>query len=197
MSRLIYDCEIIRCIPPKNLTKKPGDGFEYCRGWSDFENMGISTIGCVDIDTEEKWFYCDQDIITDVEHYPLSHFSGLKYSETWGFNSKAFDDKLCAANDIEIKTDFDLLELVRLAAYGSPQWEDMPQGHSYSLDALARANGMTKTGSGSEAPKWWQRKFYIEVIDYCLNDCLVTAQLIKLFEEGKLRDPNSGRFLSK
>ena len=43
---LIYDCEI-----DKGIEKDPAqrlDGIEYCDGWRDFANMGISVIGAHD-----------------------------------------------------------------------------------------------------------------------------------------------------
>ncbi|GEM_PF-3080833 len=43
MNILIYDCEIIKCIPPKEGERDPS--LRYCRGWRDFEGMGISLIG--------------------------------------------------------------------------------------------------------------------------------------------------------
>lgn len=43
METLIYDCEIVNCIPDRNGYQKPG--FTYCKGWNDHANMGISLIG--------------------------------------------------------------------------------------------------------------------------------------------------------
>lgn len=45
---LIYDCEIIKAIrDPKKVDLAH---IEYCNGWDDYENMGISVIGvnCID-----------------------------------------------------------------------------------------------------------------------------------------------------
>ena len=42
MKLLIYDAEIINCVPT-NGEQNPN--YTYCRGWSDFPNMGISVIG--------------------------------------------------------------------------------------------------------------------------------------------------------
>jgi hypothetical protein len=112
-----------------------------------------------------------------------------------GFNSKAFDDKLLASNGAPVQTDYDVLEQIRISAFGSNRWEDTPEGYSYSLDNLAKANGMKKTGSGSLAPKLWQDGREQEVIDYCLNDCRLTRDLLLLGLEGKLIDPNNGNLL--
>lgn len=40
---LVYDIEIIKAIPQKDSPKK--QGIEYCKGWHDHQNMGISVIG--------------------------------------------------------------------------------------------------------------------------------------------------------
>lgn len=211
MTRIVYDCEIIRCIPSKGVeingifeTKEAyynrfGDGFEYCGGWRDFENMGISIIGACDIDTGDLYTFVNP-LINGYDDTPtINEFENFVTVETevWGFNSLNFDDALCAANLIQVDTDHDLLQLVRLAAYGSTDWQDQPPGYSYSLDALARANGFKKSGSGELAPKLWQQGKYQEVIDYCLNDCKITRELILLYEAGKLIDPNTGQVLGK
>jgi hypothetical protein len=39
----IFDLEIIKAIPPKDEADRI-PGIEYCAGWKDFENMGISCI---------------------------------------------------------------------------------------------------------------------------------------------------------
>lgn len=184
---IVYDAEIIKCIP----NGKPSLDYEYCGGWDDFENMEISVIGFYS-DKKSLWFngYC---------HClkPFHDFQRLVNNESQiiGFNSKQFDDNLCKANGIKIKTTYDLLEEVRLAAFGSPLWQDTPKGHSYSLDAIARANGMTKTGSGALAPQLWQEGKHQEVIDYCVNDVKLTVELLNLGLKGKLINPNNGKYL--
>jgi hypothetical protein len=85
--------------------------------------------------------------------------------------------------------------LVRRSAYGSVNWQDQPEGYSYSLDAIARANGYAKTGNGALAPQLWQDGKYREVIDYCLNDCQITRKLFLKYKNGELIDPNNGKIL--
>lgn len=43
MKILIYDCEIIKCIPIRSEKRDPS--LEYCAGWEDYDGMGISLIG--------------------------------------------------------------------------------------------------------------------------------------------------------
>ena len=45
MRALIYDIEIIKAIPSKNGERITG--IEYCEGWKDHANMGISVIGAM------------------------------------------------------------------------------------------------------------------------------------------------------
>lgn len=84
---------------------------------------------------------------------------------------------------------------IRRAAYGSTKWDKQPKGHSYSLDAVAKANGMAKTGSGEKAPKLWQQGKRQEVINYCQFDVRITYELLRLGIEGNLKDPNTWRLL--
>jgi hypothetical protein len=71
----------------------------------------------------------------------------------------------------------------------------VPKGWSYKLDAIAKANGMAKTGTGELAPIMWQRGQKQEVIDYCLNDVRVTTAILELGLAGELADPNTGKKL--
>ena len=185
MKTLIYDCEIIKCIPSGARFSE----FEYCGGWDDFKNMGISVVGYC---WNGSFSYC----------LPPNWEKFLKFAEQAdqivGFNSKSFDDNLMKANGVKITTTFDLLEEIRIAAYGSPHWQDMPKkGYSYSLGRIGEANGFPKTGTGELAPQLWQQGRKEEVIQYCLNDVRITHSLYNLFLEGKLKDPNTGLYLEK
>lgn len=196
---LVYDCEIIQMIPPKGISRI--DGFEYCDGWEDYEGMGISVICVADLDSE-----LEESFNLNLRNDRLTEASGISQIECQrlllanhisGFNSKKFDDLLCDAHGIAVTTDFDLLEQVRLSAYGSIEWFDCPRGFTYKLDALAQANGLGgKTGSGELAPKLWQQGRQEEVINYCMNDVRLTKQLILKFKAGELIDPNTGLILS-
>jgi DEAD/DEAH box helicase domain-containing protein len=184
---IIYNCEIVKCIPNGARFSE----YEYCNGWTDFENMEISVIGFYS-DKQSLWYkgfcHCLK---------PFHDFQKLVNNESVivGFNSKPFDDNLCKANNINITTTYDLLEEIRITAFGSPRWQDTPKGFSYSLDAIARSNGMAKTGSGALAPQLWQEGKHQEVINYCINDVKLTKHILELGLEGKLVDPNTGDLL--
>lgn len=190
MDYLIYDCEIIRCIP----TNEPRDSsFEYCEGWSDFEEMGISVIGCYWSDSDE--YDCWENGYwgrNDIYQF-LTGDEPLPY--VIGFNSKSFDDNLLKAHGVDIATDYDLLEEVRIAAGFGRDYQSVPKGFSYALGKLGEANGFPKTGSGELAPQLWQRGERQAVIDYCLNDVRITKALLDLGLAGELIDPNTGNKL--
>lgn len=184
---IIYDCEIINCIPPKNGQRDPE--LRYCQGWHDYGNMGISIVGFAYPDGSTG-FWDSRKLGTGSLQMALAGETVI------GFNSANFDDRLMAANGIKVTTAYDLLLEVRRAGCGSIHWEDQPPGYSYKLDDLAIANGLGgKSGRGDLAPVLWQQGKHQEVIDYCLRDVSLTYQLLKLGWEGKLKDPNTGDYL--
>lgn len=183
---IIYDCEILRCIPNGAYFS----GYEYCEGWDDFYNMGIACIGySIDFKEAQCFEWADLDRRVEFLEAIDNEF------EVIGFNSVKFDDKLLDANGFQVSTTYDLLEEIRIAAYGSSRWEDQPEGYSYALGKLGEANGYHKTGSGSLAPQWWQEGRKDEVMAYCKNDVMITGSLLQLGIEGKLVDPNNGKLL--
>lgn len=179
MKTLIYDCEIIKCIPGRDSYQKPG--FDYCKGWNDHANMGISLIGAY-----LSWK--DSIII-----YPQSAFSAFQKAAEEadlivGFNSISFDDKLCRANGIEISTDYDLLSEVWAAAGMPRQYTPGKTRAGYKLENLAQANlGKGKSGSGELAPELWQQGRQWEVATYLTDDVLITKTLFE--RRASLIDP--------
>jgi hypothetical protein len=175
MKTLIYDCEI---------AESP-----EVWGWKNYEKLGLTVIGA-------WWNYpfprfeafrCDR--AGDFER-----FQELVYraDRIIGFNSLSFDDPLCRAHGISIKTTFDVLAETR-ALSGQPRhYVRGVTRRGYSLDRLARANfGKGKTGHGAEAPKLWQQGRRGEVIAYCLNDVRLTRDLYYLLQNDRLIDPTT------
>ncbi len=187
----VYDLEIIKAIPPKEGILE--QGIEYCAGWHDHANMGVSVIGGYDfgddryrVFTKDNW----------GEFANLYRDSKKIFA---GFNSIPFDNsvlKACGIVDIAEDRCFDLLREVWKAAGLGPTFE-YPSHAGYSLDAVAKANGVgQKTGHGAIAPVDWQRGNIGTVIDYCLQDVALTKKLIdKINEEGGLMDPKTGKGL--
>lgn len=185
MKILIYDCEIIKCIPDRNGLRKTG--LKYCQGWDDHANMGISLIGA--------WLSWDNSI----RIYPQGAFAAFQKAVNEaelivGFNSLSFDDKLCRANGIEISTDYDLLSEVWAAA-GMPRTYTYGQTRAgYKLENLAQANlGRGKSGSGELAPELWQRGKEWEVARYLTDDILITKAIFQ--RRQRLIDPTDGSIL--
>lgn len=187
---LIYDCEIIRLI--KFDPQYPQ--LEFCQGWKDYKNMGISVIA----------FWHKGRLEHDINiknRIPYSNFRRfLKALDSnpiiIGFNSKNFDDLLLKANGINIITKIDILEEIRKAAYGSKSWSKQPQNFSYSLQAIAKANGLSKNSKATFAPIQWQKGEYLDVINYCRNDVVITKAIFQKLVNGELIDPNNNNKLS-
>lgn len=177
---LFYDLEIRNLIKPDPRYPE----LKSCNGWKDFDGMGIACLG----------------IGFDVGHcqafeWPCSHLLKGDY-QFIGFNNHNFDDRLLAVNGVDLSNTVDLLELVRIAACGSPSWEDQPKGYCYSLNALALANGIPpKIGTGELAPILWQQRRCQEVLDYCANDVAILRQLYYRFQSTGIVDPNTSEIL--
>jgi DEAD/DEAH box helicase domain-containing protein len=186
---LIYDCETIKVINPKKKEKS----FQYCNGWNDYDSMGISVLAF--------WYkneiYCEANLENHIPWKGSQKFIQAinENPKIVGFNSKRFDDLLLRANGINIVTNIDLLDEIRLAAYGSKKWDKQPKGFSYSLQNIALANNLEKTGHGENAPVLWQQGKHSQVIEYCKNDVEVTKQIFLKFQSGCLVDPNSKKLL--
>ena len=160
--------------------------------------MGISVIGCYlqGFNKLTNGFYSFTNLDNSIP-FVCKSFQELLDEGAFlvGFNSRKFDDALLKANNIFAQTDYDLIEEIRIAAYGTPHWKKQPRGSSYSLSAIASANGMKKTGKSELAPKLWQQGKRQKVIDYCLNDVRLTVDILRLGQKGKLIDPNTGKYL--
>ena len=205
MNIVTIDTEIIKCIPPK--TESESEQYQYCDGWTDYTGMGIACICLYRTSDTAKFYWADLAYKPDETQSlsPVQYISNdtsfdLTIASTnhkiWGFNSIGFDDKLLSANRIKYRTEYDLLTEVRHSAFGSTRWQDQPYGHTYKLDAIANANlGRGKIGHGEKAPKQWQDGKYIDVLNYCMDDCVLLARLTELFLSGKLKDPNTGRII--
>lgn len=167
---VVYDIEIHRCIPDRGAAREPD--LEYCAGWDDHANMGIAVLTAFDTITRDPRVFCADN---------LDEFARLIDGRcVAGFNNRGFDDRLLAANGIQVAASFDLLCAVR-AAVGEP--ETYTRGVTRagrSLDAFAECNlGVRKPMSGALAPVQWQRGKRGAVIDYCMGDTMKTARLIQ------------------
>lgn len=183
---IIFDCEIKKAIAKKNEPLL--DGIEYCDGWRDFANMGISCIGAYDYDADRYRVFMEDNLV---------EFDDLirQHDVIVGFNSLGFDNRLIQAHDLGLSIDVDarsydlLVEIWKAAGLG-PQFE-YPSHMGFGLDACCKANfGTQKSGHGAFAPIDYQRGNYGRLVDYCLNDVVLTKQLLDLvIVGGPVRDP--------
>ncbi len=156
--RLFYDCEIVNPIRQKD-------------DWRDYQYLGISVIGCYASWLPEK---IRLQAFTEGNFQEFQKLAD-EANEVIGFNSLSFDDRLCQAHGIRIKTTYDLMVEVRRAA-GEPLSGPCTPG--YNLAQLAEINlGQKKTGLGSQVPDLWGQGKYQQVIDYCLNDVMLLMNL--------------------
>lgn len=191
---LIYDLEIIKAIPPKDEADRLPE-IEYCGGWDDFENMGIACISwaMVNMQTLEL----ERSFSSLWENSPI--FQLHPYLTGYdccigGFNSWKFDDELMKANYIDFRSHFDLLDLV-LEAAGLNHTMYWQKGYKYSLAAIAATNGLAKTGTGENAPILYQKGMHTKLLNYCLNDSIVAAEILVKLLKGELIDPNTNELL--
>lgn len=183
MKTIIFDCEIKKAIPPEN--EELIEGIQYCRGWHDTKNMGISVICAYDYSTEKFRVFCADNM---QEFQKLVNESDI----IAGFNNIAFDNKLCAANGITIPDEksFDILVEIWKAA-GLNSCYSYSSHSGFGLDAMCQANfRIGKTGYGGTAGVDWQQGKIGTVIDYCLNDIKLTQMLLeKIIKKQKLVNP--------
>ena len=192
---LIYDCEIIKAIrDPKKVDLAH---IEYCNGWDDYENMGISVIG-VNFITVGIDRVFNHTIDVDLQSFKL----GLDRTDVLvGFNNQSFDDKLIKANGFVIPehvVNYDLLAEIWEGA-GLGREFVYPTHAGFGLDAICKANGLgEKSGDGANAAVLWQKGKHQEVIDYCENDIKLTRKLFDLIQEkGEIKDPREDNFYFK
>lgn len=185
---LVYDCEILKAVPGRGKDWQPAPGIDYCAGWHDHANMGISCICAYDTAEMRAYVFLKDNI---------EGFARLARSADVlvGFNNIGFDDKLLAANGIEMPSHEDVPRFDILAE----TWESLGMGREYidkahagyGLDAMAKTNlGSCKTGHGAHAPALWQQGYHGAVIDYCLQDVALTTRLAVMIERyGMLKNP--------
>ena len=191
---LIYDIEIIKAVPDRKFPRE--DGIEYCSGWEDHANMGISVIGCYDYSDGRYRVFCKDNF---VDFVLLCHDKQLVSFNGIGFDNRVL--KACGVTDLMEGTKdekhYDILREVWVADGLGPDFV-YPSHIGFGLDAVGSANfGQRKTGHGALAPVDWQRGKIGSVIDYCLNDIAMTKRCFdRIRAAGGLRDPRDpSRFI--
>jgi hypothetical protein len=175
---IVLDVEIAKAILGRGET--PVEGISYCKGWRDFEGMGIACVTTYDINTHRSRVFLEEDL-EDLQRYlhPIGSYGGL---HTAGFNTKRFDIPLLAAHGVIVDPDahYDMLEQIWLALGLNPDKFYYKTHGGWGLDAVCDATlGIRKTGHGALAPVWWQQGRRGKVIDYCCNDVWMEGSLLR------------------
>lgn len=177
---LIIDIEIKKAIPDRRGLQQAG--IEYCQGWTDYTGMGIACICTYDLDSNRSRVFLEKDLARFVE-YAKEHSN-----ECGGFNTRRFDLRLLKAHGVDIDNEahYDALERIWLQCGLNPD-RFAPATHGgWGLDAVMQATfGIGKSGSGAEAPIWWQSGQRGRVVDYCLHDVWLEAMLIRHMLAGR------------
>lgn len=190
---VIYDLEILRAVPDRSGKRE--EGIEYCAGWHDHANMGITVLGAYDYNADRYRVFCGDN--------KVDWLNLIDAPDTLlvGFNNIPFDNAVLRATrgwgDPDDPKCYDLLREIWAAAGNGPTFT--PATHAgYGLDAMCEKNfGTRKTGNGALAPIAWQLGNFGEVIDYCLNDVRLTKQLFdKVRLNGFLISPKDGSTLT-
>jgi hypothetical protein len=166
---IVIDVEIEKGILGRNDVAI--EGIEYCNGWRDFENMGVSVACTYDTETHlSRAFFKEQ--LPELQAYCYGQ-------KTAGFNTKGFDIPLLNAHGcvIDDSNHFDVLDRI---------WITLGRReYGWSLDNIMQATfGFGKSGSGSMAPVWWQQGKRGQVVDYCLRDVWLEAKLAQWCIDG-------------
>lgn len=189
MRILIYDIElakrIVTGVDPNN--PPPGYSANDCVfSWDDHHLMTPSVLCAPTYDECAK-------AATGAELYeaanaryftmtPFDRSFGMEQAQSWldehdllvSFNGLGFDNKVLRAHGVHVPT-FNCYDILQ-------KWKQVT-GKRISLDALAQVNlGKGKSGNGGDAPILWLQGKKREVIEYCFQDCLVTAHLFRLIE---------------
>lgn len=179
---IVVDVEIKKAILGRGEDPQPG--IEYCNGWRDFLGMGVACVCTFDIASKLSRVFIEEDL-QDLEAY-------LAGRVTAGFNTRRFDLPLLAESKILSEklayggAHYDILEQIWIAQGLNPD-RFVPSTHGgWSLDAVCGSTlGVVKSGAGALAPHWWQQGRRGRVIDYCLRDVWLEAQLLMHIIEKK------------
>lgn len=196
---LIYDIEIKKAILGKGEDLLVN--IDYCDGWDDHANMGVSCIGAYDYVEDRYRVFMDDN---------YSEFKDLiaRRNLIIGFNNINFDNRVIhayglidytheALQELEDKS-YDLLQAIWQSATGVEGIHrnfDFKVHMGYGLDACIKANFPEvggKTGHGALAPVDYQQKKFGSLVDYCLSDVWLTKMLFdQVRDQGYMTNPKT------
>lgn len=183
---IVYDIEIIKGIPAKGEERI--EGIEYCDGWHDHANMGVSVIGVYDFVEDRYRVFCSDNFneLWNLWKSRNTHIS---------FNGVGFDNKvlLHIPEFPVLPGAYDVLREIWISLGYNPDKFYWKTHGGLGLDAMCSTNGLGgKTGNGALAPVMWQRGQIGAVIDYCLSDVKLTKELFLLSQAGPIKCPKGG-----
>lgn len=191
---VVVDAEIQKVIPPKKgelPLKSDGSQYEICRSWTAFDDMGISCLGFRASTGQQLAILYPFNKDFAIAFCKLVMGSRLPIA---AFNGIQFDNQLFEANGLSLRAGYDVYLEICLAAYGYLHGRrGRPKDHHYNLKTLAEHNfGRGKLADGGQmAPMWWQDGEYEKLANYCLDDCLLEAQLTARGLRRELINPNT------
>lgn len=187
MKILALDFEIKKAIQGKGELKEKD--LEYCEGWSDKENMGIS-LGWVYMSWKKLQFWCFD------EHNILELIEAIKEADlVIHFNGWGFDVPLLKATLKRLGYD----EETGMSGKNYDLMVDVQNSHppevgrytlGWKMGQIAEGTlGVPKSGEGAAAPRLYQENRIAELSTYGLHDTMI---LINLFyhaiEHGELQN---------
>lgn len=189
MNAIVLDVEIQNCIPdgkPLEINPRTGAPYTTCAGWHDWAGMSIACV-CVWDCLENMPYVFDQSNLSE-----LKALIGQRQLVV-GFNTLGFDNKVLAANGIEIPDwqSFDIFaEVLKIEGL-----EKSDGGRT--VNDFARANfGAVKSAHGSEAPKMFQRGELATLHSYCLRDVMLERRLWLRAHAGTLVHPKTRQVIN-
>lgn len=181
MKILVLDAEIKKMIPVAGEDRHPY--FEYCDGWQDFANMGISCLCVYEYNTDQYHMFLDDNI-----HMLQALLDGADLIV--GFNAIAFDNKLLRGSGFFVDDErcFDIMvELSKAAGLDAGVHQ---KGYSLANTLKNNIKEAEKNGHGADAPIDYQTGKFGNLATYCLNDVRKTKALFDLIlEKGGLYNP--------
>lgn len=165
--------------------------YEFCTGFEDYENMGISCVSVWDLNTNTPFtfFDCPEDLDDLQELIKERDF-------IVGYNNIKFDNNLLRANGIELKPSFDLLRAIWKAAKLDPDNFNINTHKGYGLDSVSAINsGLRKLGQGTQAPKLYQDGKLGQLVRYGMRDVMMTRSVFLRAIKNDLVSPVTGKIL--
>jgi hypothetical protein len=193
-SILIYDIEIKKAIPVDGQPRI--EGIEYCEGWHDTANMGVSCICGYSLKEYKPFIWMDDNLFDFLKEVECHAFIA-------GFNNIGFDNEVLAYEFSGGKAIVrnGIIDLLNQKSYDiKRELADAVDVHygknGISLENTSRMNfheTYLKNGNGALAPVLYQKKEFGQLITYCMNDVRITSAIMTaILNDGELIHPLTG-----